>query len=617
ALILRCLAIILLALMLAAPVTRSRWLARLARPLGGVAVVADTSASMSARVDRTTPVEVAREAMRTILDAVPAGTPCVVASASSRTHVLPPADPGQLARQIVPTGSRGRLDAAVAHLLRSPFGPSPATVFVLSDLQRTSFCSMARMPRSSPARVIALDCGVGAETNRAVTGLRPDRRVIVRGRPLVINVRVEAWGADARRVPLSVVNAGEVEASQGVTPTPDAPAHADLELLPRAAGLFVREVTLPADHMPGDNARRFATVVRERLRVVVVGDEERTRFVRAALDPFDEGDPRSVVQVLRASASDLEELLRPRPDAVVVAARLPPEGLSALREALSDGVGILVFAGPAMASGASQLAGLGVDGVRAGDMREHGDGRALSELATRRPPLAGFAEPGSGDLQAARFTTTRALAVEDRAASVLARFDDGSPALVEVAEGKGRALVFATSANDAWSDLSRLPAFVPLMHRLVEHLAAPAAEEVLAGAPGEVAVGPAGGREIEVRRVGGEAQPVSVGDGVWRVTPERAGAYEVCTGGRTTAAFAVNVDRAEADPTALTTFELRERLRPLQTEIVDAGDLPGLLRRGMGGAWGLSSLTALLALLVIALEAVQSLEPETGGHADE
>lgn len=618
ALILRCLAIILLALMLAAPVTRSRWLAGLARPLGGVAVIADTSASMAACVDGKRPVEVAREAMRTVLDAVPAGPPCVVASASSRAHVLAASDPTQLARRIVPTGSRGRLDAAVAHVLRECSAAPPATVFVLSDLQRTSFCSMARMPRSSPARVIAVDCGVGVRTNRAVTRLRADRRVMVRGRPLVIDARVEAWGAgDDPRVPLSVVHAGEVEASQGVMPSAQAPAYAALELLPRAAGPFVREVALPADNMPRDDARWFATVVRQRLGVVVVGGQERTRFVRAALDPFDEGDPRSVVRVIRASAADLEEALRPHPDAIVLTGALPTGGLSAVREALSDGVGILVFAGPAMASGTGQLVDLGVDAVAVGEVREHEDGRALGELATRRPPLAAFAEPGAGDLQAARFTTTRALTVNDRSAAVLARFDDGSPALVEIAEGRGRALVFATSADDAWSDLSRLPAFVPLMHRLVEDLGAPAAGEILAGAPGEVAVGPAGEREIEVRRVGGEALRVSVGDGVWRVTPERAGAYEVRSRGRTTAAFAVNVDRAEADPTRLTAFGLHERMRPLQTDIVDAGDLPALLSRGIGGAGELSSLAALLALLVIAVEAVQSLEAEGGGPGDE
>ena len=51
---------------------------------------------------------------------------------------------------------------------------------------------------------------------------------------------------------------------------------------------------------------------------------------------------------------------------------------------------------------------------------------------------------------------------------MLARFDDGQPAIVESAWGEGRTLLFASSLDAEWTDLPRRAAFVPLLHRMVE-----------------------------------------------------------------------------------------------------------------------------------------------------
>lgn len=55
-------------------------------------------------------------------------------------------------------------------------------------------------------------------------------------------------------------------------------------------------------------------------------------------------------------------------------------------------------------------------------------------------------------------------------ASVLASFEDGSPALVESGTGAGRVLMYNSSLGMAWSDLPLSPAYLPLVQQMVRYL---------------------------------------------------------------------------------------------------------------------------------------------------
>ena len=58
-------------------------------------------------------------------------------------------------------------------------------------------------------------------------------------------------------------------------------------------------------------------------------------------------------------------------------------------------------------------------------------------------------------------------------ASVIARYSDGSPALVEERTVGGRVLVFGSDLNYRWNDFPLQPAFVPFIHETVRYLASP------------------------------------------------------------------------------------------------------------------------------------------------
>jgi hypothetical protein len=74
------------------------------------------------------------------------------------------------------------------------------------------------------------------------------------------------------------------------------------------------------------------------------------------------------------------------------------------------------------------------------------------------------------------------------AAGVVARYSDGTPALVEEAAGDGRVLVFASDLNNGWNDFPLQPAFVPFLHETLRYLASARqsrSEYVVGALPGD------------------------------------------------------------------------------------------------------------------------------------
>jgi hypothetical protein len=96
-------------------------------------------------------------------------------------------------------------------------------------------------------------------------------------------------------------------------------------------------------------------------------------------------------------------------------------------------------------------------------------GGALGDVDYGHPVFEVFAAPRSGDLTAARMFRYRACAPAP-GATVVARFDDGTAALVERRAGAGTVLAWTSSLDSYWNDLALRPVFVPFVHQAMKHL---------------------------------------------------------------------------------------------------------------------------------------------------
>ncbi len=170
-----------------------------------------------------------------------------------------------------------------------------------------------------------------------------------------------------------------------------------------------------------------------------------------------------------------------------------------------------------------------------------------------------FRGPRSGDFSLASFYRTRALTETD--GQVLARFDDGTPALIEGRRGRGRVLVWASGLDRFWNNLSLQPVYLPFVHRMVRYL----------GGRGEVPAWHLAGSTVNLGALAEAAGSWEIPPGAVAMEPgggsvsldedvgltlrlDRSGIWEIRPPGQQPdhpLALAVNVDVAEADLTRM------------------------------------------------------------------
>ena len=231
-------------------------------------------------------------------------------------------------------------------------------------------------------------------------------------------------------------------------------------------------VRIGADKLPLDNAFNFTVSPKEPLRIIIGerpgAPREASLYLSRALalgetPPFDIAtksiDTISTEDLQRASVVILN-------DAPV--AQLTADRLGAF---VARGGGLLIALGnratwPAT-SGASDILpaapGQPMD-------RTSGQAARLGALEYGNPIFEPFRAPRSGDFSGARFYTYRAV-TPAQGAQIIARFDDGAPALVERRVGNGRVLVWTSTLDLQGNDLPLKSVFLPFVHRMVTTLA--------------------------------------------------------------------------------------------------------------------------------------------------
>jgi hypothetical protein len=98
----------------------------------------------------------------------------------------------------------------------------------------------------------------------------------------------------------------------------------------------------------------------------------------------------------------------------------------------------------------------------------------LSQVNFEHPlfsPFVGKAREGLWGARFFKYMLLEAGGKKDTASSVLATFEDGSPALAVTQKGKGKVLLFSSTIDRDWSDFSIRTSFLPLMQRFCLYLA--------------------------------------------------------------------------------------------------------------------------------------------------
>jgi hypothetical protein len=297
-----------------------------------------------------------------------------------------------------------------------------------------------------------------------------------------------------------------------------------------------------------------------------INDPEKLRYYIERV--FPEG-PRQPVQVVRpyTNSAFSSDMLN-RAAFAVIAQKLTPEEVTPLRDWLTRGkTALLVLTDSQMGPTLAAIAGL--PEVQLTEVTNNF--ALLGEVDFSHPIFAPFAEPRFSDFTHIHFWKHRRWEIPPGApARVLAKFDDGSPALAQLTLGKGNLLVLASGWNPGDSQFAVSSKFPPLLQRMLDWSGAdaPVRFQFLTGdaIPGSTGgSGVAGGTPavpgVEWQKPDGKKVTLSA-DAPFTDT-DIPGIYTATVGGKAHH-YAVNLSLDESRTAALAPDELARLGVPLQ-----------------------------------------------------
>ena len=233
-----------------------------------------------------------------------------------------------------------------------------------------------------------------------------------------------------------------------------------------AAGVVTASVEDPAG-FPADDRRFLLLAPDQRPRVLIVaGGAASGYYVARALGAAPKEHGFDVVERQARSISERGESMQGYSAAVLLATRgLTRPAREALAAFVRNGGGLLVAASDEVEP-AVLGATFGWEGFEAAAQRTPPG--SLSPVDVRHPVFRPFG-PLIANLALARVRS--AWHLSGGGWEVLARFGNGSPALLERRVGQGRVVLFASDFDRQWNDLPLTPAFVPLALQLMAHVA--------------------------------------------------------------------------------------------------------------------------------------------------
>jgi len=478
------------------------------------------------------------------------------------------------------TSERGRLTSALAAASVGPgatrFAPalklagsllaeSPLPrreVVLISDFQRRGWEQTpgrddVRLPDKTVVTPVAV--GDASSVNLSVMPVTLQRTRFENQDRVTVTGGVANHSPSAARVTLSLDLNGQQIQSLPASVEPNGTASVTFAPFTIASRNMRATVRLPPDALARDNVFHFVVSPGEPVRTVVVsrpGAERESLYLLRALSI---GDTPRVEITERTSETLSDNDLRLA--GVVILNDVPVADTLADRLArfVISGGGLLFSSGPHAswpATRADVLPGLPAQIVD----RTSGASARLGALEYSHPVFELFRAPRSGDFSSARFYGYRG--IDKPVAQVLARYDEGTPALMDRKAGEGRVLLWTSTIDLGWNDLPLKPVFLPFVHTLVRYLSdyaeAPSSQMVgqIVPAPrtsrattsrgATIALAPSGARLT----LGGE-------DGAIELAEQ--GFYEVRTQGAgpdSAIVLASNVDLTESDLTAMDPREL-------------------------------------------------------------
>ena len=354
-------------------------------------------------------------------------------------------------------------------------------VVMITDLQRRGFADsedLEPLPRQVGVRVVDVGDDLGAEwVNFVVSEAEFERRVEDGREQVQALVRVRNSGTVAGSATVALLLDDRQIAAEEVEAEPLESPMISFEpfLLDESKDTRARiAVSSETDVLGADDEHIAILSPSQGIGVLVVDGNDRQRADSLFLEKSLAFSKSPLFRVQKVRANGLGPELLARSQVVVLNDAMADLTADSWREVgrfLERGGGLLLSVGRQFQGLPGAAAAVDLPSVVPANRSERRR-RRLALLDYGHAALSPFQQPRSGDFTGAVFYQRTVIEPRD-SDRVLARFDDGSVALLETArpEGAGRIVLFSSSFDTEWNDLALQPVFLPLVHRLAAYLA--------------------------------------------------------------------------------------------------------------------------------------------------
>lgn len=475
-LLLRCLALIFLAIAFAQPVLQSAWLDRVDPTQSrSLAIVIDNSLSMSQPGvwDRAIDRAVER------IDRLSAPDEAAIVQFSDNASVLSPlqSDFDALRQTVQSLDAPGFHSTSYAEGIRTAVSQLEEAshdvkeLVLITDLQASGLDFSDRFQIPSGIHIELVDVGSDDATNLYIDEARLSREVFGDRYPHSVVVRISSSPPEAGSGEISLMLENELVDRQSFQLDDSGSATVNFQPFEVPEGKIRGRLVLDSDDdLSNDDSYYF---VLERLSPDPIyfwsrqtGSE--TVYFESALSagrnlPF-EMRPVSNEQAL---ASENRSVL-------VIDDSPRPPGLNSLRAHLERGGGVLI----ALGNSTSVETYRSLDAIMPVTLLEKKFARSqgqtfvsITDAAWEHPIFSIFQESQKSSLTSVQFYGYWALEPKPES-TVLAHFSSGEPALIETRVGEGRVLVFASSMDRVWSDFPLKSSYLPFWQQAVHYASA-------------------------------------------------------------------------------------------------------------------------------------------------
>jgi len=657
-LILRCLIVALLAFAFARPVINPGGSGAAAAAGGPTMAVLllDQSASMGQSDGVQTRMDLAKAAANKLLDKFGQGSQAALFLVTDRVNevIARPTENLALVRRALDVSEPGGRTSDFLSAIRlaldtlRPFSGAQKEIVIFTDGQSAAWKQIDEIKPLLDAnpdvrlRVEPVG-GDHGEDNLAITALVPENMVPAAGQLFGCMVEVSNFGSvpvTGVRVTLSLNEDAPCDEAVIEKIDPGQKSAVRLNVRFAQAGYQTIRAAIPPDRLPVDNQRAFAVQVVDQMRAAIVeGTQAKTKqdrdgfFLANALVPVPQA--RRVEYYLKVDAVqpswiDEADLSRQELIALCNVGTLSANQAKKLQKYVNEGGALFVFPG-ANTNPVDYNNGSLKDLLPAtlGPLNDPGKKGELAAWESRGYPhpvtaLWNDAKTGSlGTVRASKFYTLKPKTPDPKIADApkpltVVRYSDSSPAIVEWTLGKGRVVLFSSSATTQWNNLPIHPNFVPLIKRLLGYATRRDQQGSLTLQPGAVFQQTVNaelvGREFSVVRPDSKGKPRLSGkvelvnrDAVVRYRDtETTGPYRVFISGadRPVAAFAVQMDPQESNLAVMPAERLaaldNDKSKPAVAgaETRESKPSVGIRREFWGALLWVAALGALLEMLL-------------------